>query len=116
MLVPQERRALDRHRAADDGVGLVDLALAEPERSQQVESGTARIGGRDSRPLQRLFAERPDIEGEAELEDSRQGRLDLVDVVVKESAVAQRVTVDVRRAVKGHRPQDVLEDGLLLFG
>src|SRR4051812_344768 len=107
MLLTQERRTLDRHRATDDGIRLVDLALAEPERSQKIKPGTARIGRRDPSPLQRLFAKRPNIEGEAKLEDSRQGGLDLVDVFVKESAIAQRVAVDVRCAVKGHRSQDV---------
>src|ERR671911_1708797 len=100
MLFTQERGALDRHRAADDRVRLVDLRLAVSERPQQVKTGPASIRGRDSRPLQRLFAERPDIEGKAKLEDSRQRGLDLVDVLVDETAFAQRVTVDVRRAVE----------------
>src|SRR5215204_3859149 len=116
MLLPQERRAFDGHRATDHRVRLVDLALAEPKCSQKVESGTARICGRNTSPLQRLFAQRPDVEGEAKLEDSGQGRFDLVYVSVKESAIAQRVTVDVRRAFKSHGSQDVLENSLLLFG
>ena len=116
MLFAQERRTLDRHRAADDRIGLVDLALAESERSQKVKPGTAGIRGRDSRPLQRVFSERPDVERETELEDTRQCRLDLVDVVVHEAAIAQGVAVDVRRALERHRPQHVGEDGSPLVG
>ena len=75
----QVRRALDRHRAADVLVGLVDLRAGEAERAQQVEAGLARLGHRDAEPRQRLLAERPGIEGEAELEDAGQRRLDLVE-------------------------------------
>src|SRR3954452_10027281 len=116
MLVTQERSAFHRHRAAHDGVGLVDLALAESERSQQVKSGTAGICYRDSRPLQRVFAERPNIERETELEDSWQGCLDLVDIAVQEAAITQGVAVDARRAVERHRPQHVGQDGPPLLG
>src|SRR3954462_7511113 len=116
MLVTQEWSALDRHRAAHDGVGLVDLALAESERSQQVKPGTAGIRYRDSRPLQRVFAEGPDIERETELEDTWQRRLDLVDIAVQEAAITQGVAVDVRRAVERHRPQHVGQDGPPLLG
>src|SRR5215204_5726329 len=64
MLFTQEWRTLNRHRATNDGVGLVDLALTKSERSQKVKSGTAGICYRDSGPLQRIFAQRPDVECE----------------------------------------------------
>src|SRR5215213_9810207 len=115
MFFTQEWRALNRHRAAADGICLIDLALAEPERSQKVKSSSVRIRDGDSRPLQRFLPESPDIEGEAQLEDSRQGHLDLSDVIIEESPVAQRPPVDVRRALERHRPQDMLEDGVPLF-
>ena len=90
VLALQMRRALQRHRAADMGVGGLDLAFAEAERGQQVEAGLLQLLGRDlQRAGEEIRAERPFVEDELDVEGARQRRLQLGDRGVGEALGAQ---------------------------
>ena len=82
----QVRRAFDRHGAADMDVGGLDLALGEAERGEQVEGGRGEVLGRDAeRVAAEVFAQRPFVEGELDVEGGRQRLLDLGDRFVGEA-------------------------------
>ncbi len=83
MLGLQVRGAFHRHRAADVHVGGLDLALGEAERGEQVEAGALRSpsGADAERVADEVFAERPLVEGELDVERGRQRLLDLGDAL-----------------------------------
>ena len=73
-------RAFERHRAAGEAVGGLDLGLGEAERGQEIEARRVIALGRDlERLLQGLDAERPFVEDEADVEGGAKRGLDLVD-------------------------------------
>ena len=91
----QVRRAFDRHRAADMDVGGLDLALAEAKRGEQVEGGRGEVLGGDAELVAaEVFAQRPLVEGELDVEGCRQRLLDLGDRFVGEALGLQRGVVD----------------------
>ena len=80
MLLPEIGRALERHRAAGEAVRGLDLRPGEAERGQEVKARRVVALGRDLERLrQRLDAERPFVEDEADVESPGERRLDLVD-------------------------------------
>ncbi len=85
IFVLQVRRTLDGHGAADVLVGCLDLGAGEPDMAQQIETGLAALFLGDADARHGLVTERPDVEGEPELEDARQRRVDLVDIGVGEA-------------------------------
>ncbi len=73
-------RAFERHRAAGVRVGGLDLGLGEAERGQEIEARRLVALGRDLERLgERLDAERPFVEDEADVEGGAKRGLDLVD-------------------------------------
>ena len=74
----QMRRAFHRHGAADMDVGGLDLALAEAERGEEIEGGRGKVLGGDAELVAaEVFAQRPSVEGELDVEGGRQRLLDL---------------------------------------
>ena len=114
----EERRALQGHRPADVVVGGVDLLAREPDRREQAERHVVQRFARDAQlPGAEILAERPFVEGEADVEGFGDVLLHRLDGGVGEALVAERPGVDARRAVQGsvaHRVADDLLD--LLFG
>ena len=94
----QVRRAFHRHGAADMDVGGLDLALGEAEMLEQVEGGRGESLGRDlQRVAAELFAQRPLVEGELDVEGGGQRLLHLGDGLVGEALGLQRRVVDAGR-------------------
>jgi hypothetical protein len=86
----QVRRPFDRHATDDDVARLVDLLALEAEVLEEGEALLpAEILG-CAEPIVGLFAEDPAREGAVEIEDARDGRLDLRQVGVGEPLLLQR--------------------------
>ncbi len=89
------RRAFHRHGAADVDIAGVDLALAEAKRRQQVERGRRQVlGGDAERVAAELFAQRPLVEDEFDVEGGRQLLLDFCNRFVGEALGLQRRVID----------------------
>ena len=110
------RRAFERHGPADVVVRGLDLASGEAEVAQHVEGGVgeALLGDPERAGAERL-AERPLVEGEADVERGRQRRLDLRDLLRPEAPLGERRVGDDRRALQravAHGVGDHLLDDL----
>ena len=91
MLGLEVRGALDGHRAADVGARLFDLLLGEAEVREQVEVRVVqRLGGDLQHVLEEVFAERPLVEDERQLERTGQLLLDLLEDLVGEALGLER--------------------------
>ena len=94
----QMRRAFDRHGAADVDVGGLDLALGEAEMRRAGRSSERRGFGRRCRARRaEVFAQRPLVEHELDVERGRQRLLDLGERLVGEALGLQRGVVDAGR-------------------
>ena len=86
----QMRRALQGHRAAAIGVGGVDLGPGEAERRQQVEGRIIERARRDPQAFDaELFAQRPFVEREFDVEGRGERRLDGGERAVVEALFAK---------------------------
>ena len=113
MLELQVRRALQGHGAAGENVGGLDLGLGEAERGEQVEARRLiALGGDFQVAAQRLGAERPLVEDEADVERAPERRLDFVDRRLGHALLAQRGVVDARR-IGERRAADGVGDHVL---
>ena len=91
-------RAFERHRAAGVRVGGLDLGLGEAERGQKIEARRVIALGRDLEHLgERLDAERPFVEDEADVESGAKRGLDLVDRLLRQTLGLERGMIDARR-------------------
>ena len=105
-------RAFERHRAAGEAVGGLDLSLGEAERGQEVKARRIIALGRDLEGLrQRLDAERPFVEDEADVEGAAERRLDLVDQLLRQTLGLERRVVDARR-MRERRAADGVSDNV----
>ena len=102
VLVLQVRRTFQRHRPADMVVGGFDVLAAEAEAFQQVEGRIVQLFGRDAKRLRaELFAKRPLVEDEPDIEGARKCRFDLVQFRLTKAVADQRGVVDPRRVADG---------------
>ena len=103
-------RAFERHRAAGEAVGGLDLRPREAERGQKIEARRFIALGRDfQRLLQRLGAKRPFVEDEADVEGGGERGLGAGDRFVGEALGLERRMVDAGRMGE-RRPADRVGD------
>ena len=76
VLVLEEGRAFERHRAADMDVGGLDVLLGEAERRQHVEGEVVEllVGEAEASSLQEVGAQRPLVEDELDVEGATSAR------------------------------------------
>jgi hypothetical protein len=110
------RRPFEGHRAAGPGVGRFDLGLAEAEARQHVEADVVELCGREAQhPGAELFAERPLVEGELDVEGGAETLLDRLDLRLAETLGLEGLMADGGRA--GERAAaDRVRDDLVDLG
>ena len=102
MLLLQERRAFEGHRAADMDVRGLDVGLREAEEGEQLEGGIVELLRRHLERLrQEILAEGPFVEHELDVEGALQALRRRLDLLVRKALRAQRDRVDRRRLVEG---------------
>ena len=98
----EERRAFQRHRAANMVIGGVDLGLGKAQVAQKVEGRVVQLFGRDAKGLgAELFAQRPLVEHKADVEGRGECRLDLLQLARAKAVADQRRRVDAGAIADG---------------
>ena len=98
MLVFEMRRALKRHRAANMKIGRFDFRFGETDGAEQVEIEIVHLVGIEAQHLRaELFAQRPFVEDEANVESGRERPFHGVDFFIGEALGAERGVVHARR-------------------
>ncbi len=113
MLVPEGGRAFQRHRAAAIDVGGFDLGLGEAERRQHVEAGIVHLlGAETERRLAVFLAQRPFVEGEADIEGGRERGLERRQRARGEALGAQLLVAQRRRVLERGVADGIARDRL----
>src|SRR5262249_59011053 len=111
MLGLEMRRAFERHGATAIGVGLLDLLLREAERRQHVERHLVQLLVREAQALgAELLAERPLVEGEADVEGGGEILLELLQRALGEAARPELAMIDAGRAVERAVADGIADD------
>src|SRR5579875_3688016 len=105
--------ALERHGPRAIGVGGLDLVLAEAECCQHVEADIVELRRREAEDTCReLLAERPLVEGEADVEGAGEGLLQGLEGAFVEALLPQRLVIDAWRPVERAMADGVADDVL----
>ena len=93
----QEGRAFQRHRAANMVVAGVDLGLGKAQMAQQVKAGVSHLVSRNAQgAFAEIFTQRPLVKDKADVKGRGQGRFDLFNLARAKAVTDQRGVVDRR--------------------
>ncbi len=100
MLFLEERSTFEGHRAANMDVGSFDVLLGEAQRREHLEREIAELFiGELQYVLAEVFAQRPLVESELDVECALESGIQGFDLLIGEALGLQRRRVDARRLI-----------------
>ncbi len=101
MFFLQERRAFQRHRAANMDIGRFDILLGEAQNRQHFKREIVELLiCQLQHILAKIFAQRPFVERELDIEGALESRIQGFDLLVGKALRLQRRRIDARRLIE----------------